>query len=203
MYIHGKWPSSLKNFQSKISGSLERTRITSSFQKHYTFLKNGIQVCFWGLRSIFEFLNKHEANKIPTIERLLHWTESRSLQKHTMKMICYDLLWCAIQKDNQGGRREYISWRNGKKKKKKKPSFTNMYIQNFVLSRIWLFVTPWTVARQAPLSIGLLQQGYWSGLPFPLLRGFPNPGIRSNPRLLWLLWLLHWQGEILYHWAPW
>ena len=121
MYIHGKWPSSLKNFQSKISGSLERTRITSSFQKHYTFLKNGIQVCFWGLRSIFEFLNKHEANKIPTIERLLHWTESRSLQKHTMKMICYDLLWCAIQKDNQGGRREYISWRNGKKKKKKNP----------------------------------------------------------------------------------
>ena len=28
-------------------------------------------------------------------------------------------------------------------------------------------VTPWTVAHQAPLSIGFLRQGYWNGLPFP------------------------------------
>ena len=38
-------------------------------------------------------------------------------------------------------------------------------------SRVRLFVTPWTVARQAPLSMGLSRQEYWSGLPFP------NPGI--------------------------
>ena len=35
------------------------------------------------------------------------------------------------------------------------------------LSRVWLFMTPCTVAHQAPLSIGFSRQEYWSGLPFP------------------------------------
>ena len=35
------------------------------------------------------------------------------------------------------------------------------------LSRIWLFETPWTVVRQAPLSMEFSRQEYWSGLPFP------------------------------------
>ena len=35
------------------------------------------------------------------------------------------------------------------------------------LSRVRLFVTPWTVANQAPLSIGFPKQEYWSGVPFP------------------------------------
>ena len=39
------------------------------------------------------------------------------------------------------------------------------------------FVTPWTVARQAPLSMEFSRQEYWSGLPFPSPRDLPNPGI--------------------------
>ena len=35
------------------------------------------------------------------------------------------------------------------------------------LSRVRLFATPWTVAPQAPLSMGFSRQEYWSGLPFP------------------------------------
>ena len=35
------------------------------------------------------------------------------------------------------------------------------------LSRVQLFATPWTVAYQAPLSMGFSRQEYWSGLPFP------------------------------------
>ena len=35
------------------------------------------------------------------------------------------------------------------------------------LSRVRLFVTPWAVAYQAPLSMGFSRQEYWSGLPFP------------------------------------
>ena len=35
------------------------------------------------------------------------------------------------------------------------------------LSRVRLFATPWTVAHQAPLSMGFSRQEYWSGLPFP------------------------------------
>ena len=34
-------------------------------------------------------------------------------------------------------------------------------------SRVWLFATPWTVARQAPLSMGFSWQEHWSGLPCP------------------------------------
>ena len=36
-------------------------------------------------------------------------------------------------------------------------------------SRVQLFVTPWTIARQAPLSTGFSRQEYWSGLPCPSL----------------------------------
>ena len=42
-----------------------------------------------------------------------------------------------------------------------------LYIIMHVLSHVWLFVTPWPVAHQAPLSIEFSRQEYWSGLPFP------------------------------------
>jgi len=46
------------------------------------------------------------------------------------------------------------------------------------LSRVRLFVTPWTAARQAPLSMGFSRQEYWSGWPCPPLGDLPNPGIK-------------------------
>ena len=45
------------------------------------------------------------------------------------------------------------------------------------LSRVRLFATLWTVALQAPLSMGFPRQEYWSGLPCPPPRDLPNPGI--------------------------
>ena len=45
-------------------------------------------------------------------------------------------------------------------------------------------VTPRTIARQAPLSMGFSQKEYWSGLPFPLPGDLPNPGIQpASPAL--------------------
>ena len=44
------------------------------------------------------------------------------------------------------------------------------------LIHVQLFVTPGTVAHQAPLSIGFSRQEYWSGLPFPFPGDFPDPG---------------------------
>ena len=41
-------------------------------------------------------------------------------------------------------------------------------------------VTPWTIARQASLSMGFSKQEYWSGLPFPSPGDLPNPGIESG-----------------------
>ena len=40
--------------------------------------------------------------------------------------------------------------------------------------------TPWTVAHQAPLSMGFPKQEYWSGLPFPSLGDLPNLGIKPG-----------------------
>ena len=45
------------------------------------------------------------------------------------------------------------------------------------LSCVQLFVTPWTVALPAPLSMGVSMQEYWNGLPFPIPGDLPNPGI--------------------------
>ena len=42
------------------------------------------------------------------------------------------------------------------------------------------FATPWTVACQAPLSMGFAGKVYWSGLPFPSPGDLPNPGIESG-----------------------
>ena len=47
--------------------------------------------------------------------------------------------------------------------------------------------TPWTVASQAPLSMGFSRQEYWSGLPYPTPGDLPDPGIEPAS-------LLHWQA---------
>ena len=44
------------------------------------------------------------------------------------------------------------------------------------LSRVRLFVSPWTVALQAPLYMEFFRQEYWSGLPFPTAVDLPDPG---------------------------
>ena len=48
------------------------------------------------------------------------------------------------------------------------------------LSRVRLFATLWTVALQAPLSMGFSRQEYWSGLPFPSPGDLPDPGIKPR-----------------------
>ena len=48
------------------------------------------------------------------------------------------------------------------------------------LSRVRLFVTPWTVAYQAPPYMGFSRQEYWSGLPFPSLGDLPEPGLEPG-----------------------
>ena len=60
-----------------------------------------------------------------------------------------------------------------------KPSAKNMsstwMLSHF--SRVWLFATLWTIARQAPLSMGFSRQEYWNGLPCP------TPGESSHPTI--------------------
>ena len=71
------------------------------------------------------------------------------------------------------------------------------------LNHVWLFAIQWTVACQAPLSMGFSQQEYWSGLPFPPPGDLLNPGCEpvslTSPALAgrffttsttWCLWTL-------------
>ena len=49
-----------------------------------------------------------------------------------------------------------------------------------MLSHVWLFATSRTVAHQAPLSMRISRQKYWSGLPFPPPEDLPDPGIEPE-----------------------
>ena len=67
-----------------------------------------------------------------------------------------------------------------------------------LLSRVRLFGTPWTVAHQAPLSVGFSRQAYWSGLPFPPPGDLLDPGIKPvSPESTCI------GRRILYHCATW
>ena len=53
-----------------------------------------------------------------------------------------------------------------------------------MLSHVWLFVTPWTGACQAPLSMEFSRQKYWSGFPFPSPEDLPSPGMEPASHAL-------------------
>ena len=54
-----------------------------------------------------------------------------------------------------------------------------------LISRVQLFETPWTVAQQAPMSMGFPKQEYWSGLPFTSPVDLPDPRIKPSFPVSW------------------
>ena len=64
-----------------------------------------------------------------------------------------------------------------------------------VLSHVLLFGISWTVALQAPLSMGFSRQEYWSELLFPTPGDLPDPGIEFTVSSI--------DSRVLYHWATW
>ena len=80
---------------------------------------------------------------------------------------------------------------------KKKEKKIQIVVVVLLVSHVWLFATPWTVACQASMPMGLSRQEYRSGLPFPPPGVFLTQG--SNSRLL------HWQADsspLSYLWSP-
>ena len=66
-------------------------------------------------------------------------------------------------------------------------SFSNAWkwkVKVKVLSRVRLFATPWTAAYQAPPSMGLSRQEYWSGVPLPSLEALVYQVLKRNTKLL-------------------
>ena len=73
--------------------------------------------------------------------------------------------------------------RGGKPSQKITSSVICLYVFSR-LSRVTLFVIPWTAACQALLSMGFSRQEYWSRLPYPSPEDLPNPGIEpASPSL--------------------
>ena len=66
--------------------------------------------------------------------------------------------------------------------KEKKNSITVSWLVWFglVAKSCPTLTTPWTMACQAPLSVGFSREEYWSGLPFPLPGDLPNPGVEPG-----------------------
>ena len=67
------------------------------------------------------------------------------------------------------------SWR-----KPQRPARWSVKVKVKLLSRGQIFATPWTVAYEAPPSMGFSRQEYWSGVPLPSPGDLPNPGIESE-----------------------
>ena len=84
-------------------------------------------------------------------------------------------------------------------------TYTTLYIHNsgsvgLVTKSCATLATSWTVAHEAPLSMGFPRQEYWSGLPFPPPEDFPDPGIEPRSHALQAdsLQLSHW-GSPMYN----
>ena len=70
---------------------------------------------------------------------------------------------------------DLLTWQNHSEHLQKLKLLTGVCV--CVCVCVCVHTTPWTVAHQAPLSMGFSRQEYWSGLPLPPPRDFPNPGI--------------------------
>ena len=69
---------------------------------------------------------------------------------------------------------------SGIQKFKEQVKLLHLFVDGvWVLSHVWLFVTPWTVVCQAPLPKGFSRPEYWSGLPCPPPGDLPDSGIES------------------------
>ena len=56
----------------------------------------------------------------------------------------------------------------------------SLYVHVCVLSRVWLYVTPWTIAHQASLPMEFSRQEYWTGLPPPTPGDLSDSGIKPT-----------------------
>ena len=73
-----------------------------------------------------------------------------------------------------------------------------LWVYAQLLSCVWLFAIPWTVAHQASLSMEFSRQEYWSGLPFLPPGNIPDPGIKHTSPVSPSL-----AGRFLYYCAIW
>ena len=122
---------------------------------------------------------------------------SGSLSSFQEERAFLEVMWCSTEHPSQRWQRGWAGCSPPPGRKKSLLSGLQLRdrveVPTSVFSRrLGLSANPWTVTRQAPLSMGFSRQEYWSGLPFPSPGDLPDPGIEpSSPALS------HWQVDAL------
>ena len=116
--------------------------------------------------------SSHLCTSKPSVRQFVGWTERRGC--HRPPCLCGE---------NRGQMVKFT------------PRYTKV---NFTF---WLFATPWTAARQAPLSMGFSRPENWSGLPFPSPGDLPHPGIEAGSPVLQTI-LYHLSKTSSIWWSP-
>ena len=79
-------------------------------------------------------------------------------------------------------------------------AYNKPFIGGLVAKLCLTLATPWTTARQAPLSNDFSRQEYWNGLPCPPPEDLPDPGIEPrSPALRQILYRLSYEGSPTFH----
>ena len=94
----------------------------------------------------------------------------------TEALSTWDLYSC-LSMTLKNGRSSYL---------RRAPVTPTVGVHALLLNHVWLCATLWTVARQAPLSMGFSRKEYWSGLPFPSPGDLPSPGLEPRSSTLWV-----------------
>ena len=125
-------------------------------------------LCWQSDGSLFKLLSRFVITFLPRNKHLLiSWLQSPSaviLEPPEIKPVTVSTFL------------QYLPWSDGTRRH----DLRCLNCEVKLLSCVWLFATLWTVACQAPPSMGFSRQEYWSGLPFPSPGDLPNPGIEPG-----------------------
>ena len=98
------------------------------------------------------------------------------LAHHLQRIVIFQRMRCPQQSSFQ-----LYSWGNGDKWGSNLPKYTQLLSGESEIAQLCpTLCDPWTIAHQAPPSMGFSRQEYWSGLPFPSPGDLPDPGIEPR-----------------------
>ena len=112
------------------------------------------------------------------------WGRNESDTTEALMHPCFFLLYTMIYWENGNIWYTQVNWMNSGASiwSLVHPWFrTSLFVAVvYLLSCVWFFATPWTVAHHTPLSMGFSRQEDWSGLPFPFPSALPGSGIEPG-----------------------
>ena len=167
--LHPHWP----NLQSSYRGlQWIQSYISSRWSQQYLLSQGCVPEAAPSIRTMGRTYIPKTENRVRSLQ-----VPGFNSQNNQRSCLLSDHLQYPWRKEKwEGGGKRWISSNICSSEERKKVK---------LLSRVKLFETPWTVAHQAPPSMGFSRQEYWSGLPFPSPGHLPDPGIKPRYPALW------------------